>query len=647
MSERDEREQAQVLSAYWDASIVRRGTDKPDPPAPEAAADLDELIDLARLVGSVDIVPRPEFGGELLARVAGAIAAESRKQPAETKPSRLRVSFEAAAGLAVLALRRPAFRVGAAIALVSALFLPWLRGPRVSAAERLRDATVMEETGERGPDVVVHRRFNVEARRIKPEAVVARYRVDIWRTGSAAGRVREARRAYNAGGQLVGGEWTYTDGRRTVYRPGATPEAASPPPLASGEIWRLDPSAKSFSSLVTLPDKLEVEELQGQYRLTYEAAQADTVKGLLRATLVLDKTSLEARYQSLVVREAGEEREYRFTDAERQRVPARAVTRALFEPEPELLPAVVKSPLPEPRDALVLPALSEAEVDQLEMDALLRLHRLDACLHAPVRVLRTGPKALRVEGEVAGGDRVERLRKALASLGHSDAVRVELQPGAAHAPPAAHWTGGAAAASPSAIPAYPILRDYFSKELRVQASPADVEPRLAAVAIGYAQRALDRSARARAHAVAATSLVMRWSDRPLVSNDLDAAATWHSMVRDHARAVQHETEALRLELQPVFFAGFAFDPAVDRVEEPGLLPLAKELSQSVQLADQALRAFFVVPADPAGATHPNRDSLWRALQAAESLARRLDAPFLAGTPRPKTPQAPREKGRFR
>ncbi|HEX6625164.1 MAG TPA: hypothetical protein VF064_15740 [Pyrinomonadaceae bacterium] len=126
--------------------------------------------------------------------------------------------------------------------------------PSVSAAELLRRAAVAEDAVEAsGPSLVLHRTvFVEEAKRDgRGTSVVVRRRVETWRGG--ASRIR-LRRLYDERGELLAGEWTKSDGASAVYRRGSPPvergaAASGKELLDAGEVWRIEPSARSFDAL--------------------------------------------------------------------------------------------------------------------------------------------------------------------------------------------------------------------------------------------------------------------------------------------------------------------------------------------------------------------------------------------------------------
>ena len=138
-----------------------------------------------------------------------------------------------------------------AVLVVAALLFTRLYVPPVSAAELLRRAAAAEESAA-DTGVVLHRTvFVEEAKSDGRLSVVTRRRVETWQGG--ASRIR-LRRLYDEQGRLLAGESTKSDGTGTLFRRGSPPAEAGAPTVAelldAGEVWRIEPSARSFNALL-------------------------------------------------------------------------------------------------------------------------------------------------------------------------------------------------------------------------------------------------------------------------------------------------------------------------------------------------------------------------------------------------------------
>src|SRR5258706_5708864 len=230
------------------------------------------------------------------------------------------------------------------LVLIAALLVVRLRVPTVSAAELLQRSIVAEQTIAANPEVVLHRTINLEERRLDPARgtgnVIARQRIESWQS---AAQGLNLRRIYDEQNNLIAGEWSRTDGTSTVYRRGmkpqarTSPEVAAPAILETGELWRLDASARDFKALVGSAESINVEERPGAYVLTYESGVPVGGGKLMRATLTVNKTDLHPTEQTVRIQRDGEVREFRFVEAGFGQNSAGSIAPSVFQPEPELI----------------------------------------------------------------------------------------------------------------------------------------------------------------------------------------------------------------------------------------------------------------------------------------------------------------------
>jgi hypothetical protein len=92
------------------------------------------------------------------------------------------------------------------------------------------------------------------------------------------------------------------------------------------------------------------------------------------------------------------------------------------------------------------------------------------------------------------------------------------------------------------------------------------------------------------------------------------------MVREHAAALEHETVALRREIQPIFFSDSS-TVAAEEIEIAADVDLARAIERLHKLAlanNDALRAAFTISAQSSQAVKSLQ--FWRSLCGAETLA---------------------------
>jgi RNA polymerase sigma factor (sigma-70 family) len=518
-----------------------------------------------------------------------------------------------------------------ALILIAALFFVHLHVPAVSAAELLRRSTVAEETIAGNKEGVLHRTINLEERRAQGGYIIARHRIEVWQSARLGVRLR---RIYDEQNTLVAGEWTKTDGTSTLYRRGTEPQARTSPDVApgaileTGELWRLDASARDFNALVGPTQAITVEERSNAFVLSYRGDSLSGTAGkLLRATLTLNKTDLRAIEQTLTVEREGEAREFRFVEARFEQKPAASVAPEVFQPDQELLGAaprvkngtdksaqgagdsLASSPIVQPSAAVASP--------ELEIEVTYLLNQIKANLGEQVSMTRTTGGLLHVEALVETEGRKEEILRALGPVINNPVVKVEvstvaeaLKRGQKQSKPREVTVEVAN----NRIPADAELRTYFSARLVGEAIDDEITR--------YASRAMSRSRQALLQASALKKLVGRFSPEEMRDLAPEAQAKWLAMIREHAVAYQRETGALRQELRPVF--GGSIDAAVETVNEENLSQTAERLLQLSYANDEAVRSAFTISADGRTAAAIKSAQFWRQLLTAEKLAAAIE-----------------------
>ncbi|MDQ3746444.1 MAG: hypothetical protein M3444_18890, partial [Acidobacteriota bacterium] len=369
-----------------------------------------------------------------------------------------------------------------AVLVVAALLFTRLYTPPVSAAELLRRAAAAEESAA-APGVVLHRTvFVEEARSEGRRSVVTRRRVETWQSGATGIRLR---RLYDEQSRLAACELSKSDGTSTLFRRGLPPsdaDAATPAELlGAGEVWRIEPSARSFDALGASGEGLKVEDKLGAYVLSREpsvagressvanretsgAGSESSVKtqessvtahdssvagresasgadGLVSSSLWLNKADLHAYRMTLVVRRGGETVEYRFVEGGFERRRAAEVPPAVYQVEPELLDATrgkkdeggvqsegiaAAQSADDARGASNGTRATAVASAELEVEVAFLLNQIKANLGEQVSVGRTTGGALRVEALVESEARKEAILRALGPVLDNPAVEVEV-----------------------------------------------------------------------------------------------------------------------------------------------------------------------------------------------------------------------------
>ncbi|HEU4506787.1 MAG TPA: RNA polymerase sigma factor [Pyrinomonadaceae bacterium] len=505
--------------------------------------------------------------------------------------------------------------------------------PAPSATALLERAGAAEQIIHQSKDKVSHRSIRFEERRGANGPLVAERKIETWENGAAGNR---AQRLYDSSNQLIAGAWQKPDGLRTVYHHGSKPQSqpvATPDSLLLNleDIWQLEPSALTFSSLIVEPALAQVSETSTTYVLSYEGVRTIGASRLSRATLVLSKTDLHPIEQVLVVERGGAIREYRFVEAGFELLPVSAAAPSVFEIEPELTggAGITGRPgewarrdltssrvPPSPGTSAPPPASAELEVD---VAYLLNLAKADR--NEQVALTRSAGGSLRVEGVVESEQRRDEFLQVLAPVRNNPAVQIEIRTISEASRSVVVVNPNAAETDqpePTAdtVAADEELRAYFNRQN--PGGPVDDAIR------SYSSRMVNRGYRALFHAVELKRLVDRFAGVDMRTVAPDARAKWLKMLHEHARAFERETAVLRQEIQPVFFAGSSVQAAeATTIENDGeLARSADRLHQFALANNHAIRSAFTI-SKQSSAVAIKSATFWQSMQRAEQLAGRI------------------------
>lgn len=529
-------------------------------------------------------------------------------------------------------LRPGAVTVALALFLITTLLVWHSQGPvSVSAAELLSRSASAEEAG--NPGAVTHSIVRLEERQAGGRVRSGR-QIRVWRS---AGTGLTVRRLYDEHGQLMAGEWRSADGSRAVYlSPQARADStrdADDVSLKVDDVWRLGLSARDFTVLIGREANATVEEKGDSYLLTYEGGAETAVRGLVRATLILNRRHLRATEQSLTVRQGETERHFVFTEVLYESWPKDSAPPKVFERDAEFGSAGVVG---EEQPAADITTSPKAEVHTssvpderatmaLEVEVLNLLNQAGANLGEQVSVARTPQGSLRVQAVVDTEERKAQILSALAPVMSERAVvldvvtAVEAQRRKTQTQkPPSPTTVRQFEAGDDHVPADTELR----RHLRTQGRH---DEQLEAEVLSFSVRASTHSRNALQHAWALKRLVGRFSAREMDALDRASKIKWLSMVREHADAVRRETAALRQQLQPVFPPDRGGSPVIS----PGA-PAAEGVAGSVArllgmctTVDAITGAAFTVSAGSSAPAEVRSARYWRALLGAEMLAEQL------------------------
>jgi len=531
---------------------------------------------------------------------------------------------------------RPGAITAMVAALLTAAVLFFRPAPPVSAAKLLSESQAAEEASAARMDSALRRTINFEERRLPSGELVARRRIEVWRSG---GQGRRASRVYDEKNALVAGEWAKADGSRLVYRQG---DKLQPSPadrleamLDPQNIWQLELSSKGFAALTRGAEGATVEEGLSAYALNYRNQRLGAGGwNLVKASLTLSRADLHAVELTLLARQGDEVREYWFTEISFERRPTRAVAPAVFEPDPELLkndratgPGGAGAMIPA-SPSLSAPPPPTTATAELEVEALRLLSEARADLGEQVSVTRTPEGILQIRALVETDRRKAELLKALEPVKDHRAVKIEVNTVAEAArrqslqtslpqgsPVIVQQTSPVA----NAIPASADLRRYFSSG---RLSEAQIEAGISR----FANRTLDRSLRAAQRAWALKRLAERFSPEELRALDREARTKWLGMIEAHALALRQEAATLSQELEPIFSPAGAVDDSPETIEIKSDEDLARAAGSLYELcagADKVINAAFTISPDNSRAAAIKAAPFWRSLRQVERLAAKI------------------------
>jgi DNA-directed RNA polymerase specialized sigma24 family protein len=525
------------------------------------------------------------------------------------------------------------FRPGAvtalfALILIAALVL-YLRVPTrpVSATELLSRATTAEESIAARTDQVIHRTISLEENSSNG-ALIARRKIEIWQS---AEKGITARRLFDDHGALIAGDWRRSDGVQTLYHHGARPQLQSVPgnraaaSISFDAVWQLDPSAKQFAQLIGDAHAAQVESLPSTYVISYTGNGSS---GLIRATLVLSRDDLRAIEQTLVVAQATEVREFRFTEASFERHSPATVAPAVFDPDPELISSArpdTRTPTPDARAVAPgpQPPTPTVATAELEVEVLHLLNQVGADLNDQTSVTRTSDGKLRIGGLVDTDQQKAEIVRALAPVSSNPAVQIQIEtvaeavrrqvrPGSSPA----GTTVERVEIAQARMAAYEDLRRYFGKD----ESRADEEIKQ------FAARMLNQSSQAMSQAGTMRRLARQFSQEDLRTMSLEAKAKWIAVIRAHARTFEQQTRLLRIELQPIFFPDASADQSLDGIQitdDASLIRAVERLFEQGSANDDVIRSAFAVTSETARTSAIKTPQFWRSLVGAEKLSARI------------------------
>lgn len=487
--------------------------------------------------------------------------------------------------------------------------------PSITVADLMQKAAFAEQQS-LPANVVIHRDYTLEERDGQGILLASR-KIDAYRSGEQKLTVK---RQYDETGRLIGGEWKRSDGSRTLYstkekpKIEQRPERINLPPMSLEEAWLLDLSAVDFQNLTSRDGTRIAEETAAFYTVAYKAsASADTeVPKITNAWIKFSKEDFRAIEQILEVQRGDQTREYRYVEASYQKLPTENVRPSVFEPERELLAALLKNlniktddakePSTQPETVVsaeqsntnianppvITPATATAD---LEIEALNLLNQAGADTGEQVSVSRT-KGVIRIDGLVETENRKRELINALAPIAKHPAVRISImtvaealqkeQSRKQSESQKGQVTAERIETGNEEVPTKNQLRTYFGSD---------------EAANNFAARMIGRSRNAMGRAAAMKRLTGQFTLAELKNLSPDAREKWLTLIRSHARAFQQEIAALRQDLTPVFGGGGSGVGARAIDDDTELIRAVNRLFELGSANDRTVRAALSISSD--------------------------------------------------
>jgi hypothetical protein len=558
------------------------------------------------------IPPAPQGWATFRAKLRGLIEGD---QPSEALGEDAGPGARRAVGVAVML-------AGLALA---APFVLHLWTPTVSAAQLLERARVADARVSARPGVVLRRVVRLVARRRPDGAARPQGRVEVWHS---VARGIKARRYYDENDRLVAGEWRRATGSRTVYRSGESPEVDLRAGLTARDVWLWDATAEDFTRLVGDVSGARVSEDVATYQVSY-LPRGGLGAGLVEARLTIGKPDLHVAGQTLVIREAGGLVEYTLTEAGFEARPAERVAASVFEPDPVFIPPsrpTIEAPPPRTVSRRP-PAVDPVALAALEIEAVSQLHR--AGVDPPADATVTATAEGRVIATVAAPDEVRKdlLAQALAPLAELPKVGLQLT---VRPNEAVDFTVADPANGPATAPAHLLIKRHLERNSSRSVDPAAID-RTARL---YARWAVEQSAVRLRSAEALRHVAERWPLATLAQLELETLAKWQSIVRDHVRAIERDSEVLRQQLEPMLATE---EVAAERLEElspiqdvaavPGAV---RQLVDGLAAQHALVREAFEPAPEPRELSAGQRAALLRSLRQLEERTRSFRGPWWLG-----------------
>jgi hypothetical protein len=167
----------------------------------------------------------------------------------------------------------------------------------------------------------IHATFSLETRS-QDGQLLDTQKVDSWKSLKPR---RSALRLLDGEGRTVAGRWRDLSGKTTTFAKGRGLRSDDIAPAAiidRDNAWAMVPGEETFSELEAVSNQATLRSVDDGYDIEYRRAKTQDVTGILEASLVFDRSTLQPVSETVTVGSGRGTREYRFKRLTYEVVPA-------------------------------------------------------------------------------------------------------------------------------------------------------------------------------------------------------------------------------------------------------------------------------------------------------------------------------------
>jgi hypothetical protein len=393
-------------------------------------------------------------------------------------------------------------------------------------------------------------------------------------------------------------------------------------PISVEDIFELQPSVRTFETLVGNAPILTMEQRSGLYVITYPGKSVTPMGQLLKATLTLSALDLHVIEQTLVIESGGQILEYRFVEVSFESVARQEVESKVFESTAEAKPSPAGSPVSVDHNSVTsLTRRSAIPSAELEIEATYLLDKAKGDRNEQIKLSRDKNGSLRIDGVVETKVRKDELLHALGPVIHNPSVSVNIQTVDTVATKDLGknmlWSTQSSDIVADRIAVDRELREYLSTTRSGPSHGNDIDSDVNA----FASQTVNRSYRAVFHAVELKDLADRFSNTNMRSISAEAQDKLHEMIRTHAKGFMREYAILRRDIEAVSH----FQHSADILKEQPidndvqLITAIQKLCRLAQANNETIRAAFTISGQRLN-VGLNSERFWKDLIDAQQMA---------------------------